>query len=73
MLLMLNEEHKTVFGEKPPMIGWSKARTLKGCVHYIFASLFFMSKREHLWNKEECFSFHQESSFHSRENQILVS
>ena len=28
ILLMLNEEHKTVFGEKPPMIGWHKARTL---------------------------------------------
>ena len=27
-LLMPNEEHKTVFGEKPPMIGWRKARTL---------------------------------------------
>ena len=25
ILLMPNEEHKTVFGEKPPMIGWHKA------------------------------------------------
>ena len=29
ILLTPNEEHKTVFGEKPPMIGWRKARTLK--------------------------------------------
>ena len=30
----------------------------KGCVRYIFASLFFTSKRQHLWNKEDCFLFH---------------
>ena len=30
---------------------------LKGCVHYIFASLFFMSKREHFVNKKKCFHF----------------
>ena len=24
-----NEEHETVFGKKPPMIGWRKVRTLK--------------------------------------------
>ena len=29
ILLMPNEEYKTVFGEKPPMTGWRKARTLK--------------------------------------------
>ena len=29
ILLTLNEEHKTVFREKPPMIGWRKDRTLK--------------------------------------------
>ena len=28
-LLMPNEEHKAVFGEKFPMIGWCKACTLK--------------------------------------------
>ena len=28
---------------------------LKGCVHYIFTSLFCISKREHLWNKDNCF------------------
>ena len=37
----------------------------------IFASLFFMSKREQLWNKEECFLFHHESYFRSWDNQIL--
>ena len=44
---------------------------LKGCVHYIFTSLFCMSKREDLWNKEKCFLFHFESSFRSWDNQIL--
>ena len=29
ILLTPNEEHKTVFGEKYPMIGWRKDRTLK--------------------------------------------
>ena len=55
-----------------------KARTyvycfalFKGCVCYIFASLFFKSKGEHLGNKEKCFLFHFKSSFRSRENQIL--
>ena len=38
---------------------------LKGCVCYIFASLFCMSRRQHLWNKEKCFLFHFESSFRS--------
>ena len=38
---------------------------LKGCVHYIFASLFCMSKREHLRNKEKYFLFHFESSSRS--------
>ena len=28
-ILTPNEEHKTVFGEKPPITGWRKARTLK--------------------------------------------
>ena len=45
---------------------------LKGCVCYIFASLFFMCKIEHLWNKEECFLFHLESSFLSWDNQFLT-
>ena len=29
----------------------------KGCYHYIFASLFFKSKGEHLWKKEKYFYF----------------
>ena len=47
-------------------------KDLKDCVHYIFASLFFMFKREHLWNKEKCFLFHLESSFCSWDDQILT-
>ena len=43
----------------------------KGCVRYIFASLFFKSKRKQLSNQKKCFLFHLKSSFHSRENQIL--
>ena len=35
----------------------------KGCVRYIFTSLFFMSKREYLRSKEKRFLFHFESSF----------
>ena len=44
----------------------------KGCVHYIFAGLFFVSKSEPFQNKEECFLFHLGSSFHSWDNQILT-
>ena len=46
---------------------------LKGCVRFIFASLFCMSKREHLWSKEKCFRFHFESSFRSWDNWSLNS
>ena len=41
---------------------------LKVCVHYIFASLYCISKREHSWNKEKCFL----CSFCSWDNQILI-
>ena len=44
---------------------------LKGCVRYIFASLFFRSKREYLSNSGKCFLFHFKSSFRSPENQVL--
>ena len=44
---------------------------VKGCVHYIFTSLFCISKKEDLRNKEKCFLFHFESSFCSGDNQIL--
>ena len=37
--------------------------TLKGCVCYIFASLFCMPKREHFLNTKKCFLFHFKSSF----------
>ena len=46
-------------------------KIINGCVRYIFANLFCMSKREHLWNQEKCFLFHIESSFYSWDNQIL--
>ena len=42
----------------------------KGCFHYIFARLFCISTREHLWNKEK-YTFHFELSFRSWDNQIL--
>ena len=38
---------------------------IQACVRYIFASLFCISKREHLRNKEKCFLFCFESSSHS--------
>ena len=44
---------------------------LKGCVCYIFASMYCMFKREHLRNKEKCFLLLFESSSHSWDNQIL--
>ena len=40
-------------------------KKIKGYVRYIFANLFFTSKREHLQNKEKYFLFHFESSFRS--------
>ena len=43
----------------------------KGCVRYIFTSLFFKPKLERLSNWERCFLFHFKSSFLSQENQIL--
>ena len=44
---------------------------IKDCVHYIFASLFFKSKGEHLWNQEKKFLLHFKSSIHSQENQTI--
>ena len=43
----------------------SKCSGFKGCVRYIFASLFCMSKKELFQNKEKCFLFHFESSSRS--------
>ena len=51
------------------LCGWAGP---KGCVCYIFASLFCLPKREDLWNKEKCFLFHFGSSFRSWDNQILI-
>ena len=48
------------------------AKRLKIFVHNIFASLFCMSKKEHLWNEKKCDLFHFESSFRSWNNQILT-
>ena len=50
---------------------YSNFAEFKGCVRYIFASL-FMSKREHLRNKEKCFLFHFESSSRSWDNELLT-
>ena len=46
-------------------------KNVKGCVRYIFASLFIKSKGEQLGNKEKKFLFHFKRSFRSQENQIL--
>ena len=35
----------------------------KGCVHYIFASLFFNSRREHLSNQKNVFYFTSRALF----------
>ena len=51
---------------------WLFPMEVKGCVRYIFASLFCMSKIEHLQNKEKRFSFHFESSSRSWDNQLLT-
>ena len=67
------------FFENPPsknwIFGWTpeilKSYILKGCFCYIFASLFCLSKKGHLWNKEKCFLFPFESCFRSWDNWIL--
>ena len=46
---------------------------VKRCVRYIFASLIFMSKREHLWNKEECFLLDLEIFFRFRYSNVMTS
>ena len=46
--------------------------SFKGCVRYIFASLFCKSKREHLQNKEKCFLLHFKSSSRSWDIQLLT-
>ena len=45
---------------------------LKDCVHYIFASLFFKSKREHLWNlRKKSISLQKLFSFSRKSTKIL--
>ena len=44
----------------------------KGWIRYIFASLFYISKKEHFSNKRKYFLFLFESSFCSWDNQILT-
>ena len=44
---------------------------LKDCVCYTFASLFFKTKKEHLWNREKCILFHLKNSFRFWDNQSL--
>ena len=46
-------------------------KDFKGCVRYIFASLFYLSKRKQLWNKKNCFLFYLQSSLRSWDSQIL--
>ena len=46
-------------------------KTFKVFVRYIFTSLFCMSKREDLRNKEKCFYFTSKALFGSWDNQIL--
>ena len=43
-----------------------------GFLCYIFASLCFISKREHLWKKEKCFLLYFNSCFRFWDNQILT-
>ena len=54
---MTTEAQLATFNQK--MLIFPKLQA-KHC--YIFASLFCMSKRDHLRNKEKCFLFHFESS-----------
>ena len=70
--LCINWKLHQVFQAKLFIMPIFYIKPFKGCVRYIFASLIFLSKREHLWNKEECVLFHLKSSFHSWDNQILT-
>ena len=45
---------------------------LKGCVGYIFTSLFCMPKGELFCNERKCYLFHFESSLYSWDNHILA-
>ena len=47
-----------VFDERQELIKTMKGKSFKGCVPYIFASLFCMSKRVHFLNKKLCSLFY---------------
>ena len=66
------EMGKIVYGRRTSQTCRYSLSLLKGCVRYIFASLFCVSKRQHFRNKEKWFLFHFESSFRSWNNQILT-
>ena len=53
------------------LLNYFHEANIKGCVRYIFTSLFCMCKREYFRKKEKCFLFHFESSLHSWDNQFL--
>ena len=65
--------------------GQSVYRNLWSCPYVVYLSnknlfiislkmcpLFYISKRQRLWKKKKCFLFHFQSSFCSRDNQILT-
>ena len=66
------EMGKIVYGRRASQTCRYSLSLLKGCVRYIFASLFCVSKRQHFRNKEKWFLLHFESSFRSWNNQILT-
>ena len=47
-------------------------KELKGCVHEIFSSLFFKTKRKHLQNYEKCFLISIQKLI-NKHNQKLTS
>ena len=53
-------------------LGYESSMNLEGCVRYIFASLFFKSKREHLSDWGKCFLFHFKSSFRSQILELYI-
>ena len=46
-------------------------QVFKGCVHYIFATLFLSLKESTCETRKNAFLFHFKISFRSPENQIL--
>ena len=64
------EMGKIVYGRRASQTCRYSLSLLKGCVRYIFSSLF--CERQHFRNKEKWFLFHFESSFRSWNNQILT-